>query len=225
MNIKDKIINLDTRDYHMHSLNFSDWFNSVDEIVKFAWDIWLTEIAITDHSQYAIDIHSRKSPSWRWLATRWKNVFNNINVIFWVEWDIINDYWDVSFDIQWKEWNFIILSLHKKPYKWSLENVNLAYENAIKRHHKKIKFIWHPCLKETSEFLDIGKLVILANKYNIPLEINGAGLMLWKIDLEKQKNMLELWDRFYINSDAHNLYELKEARNFAINYLKENWYI
>ena len=39
MNIKDKIINLDNRDYHMHSMNFSDGFNTVDEMVKFAGEI------------------------------------------------------------------------------------------------------------------------------------------------------------------------------------------
>jgi hypothetical protein len=28
-----------------------------------------------------------------------------------------------------------------------------------------------------------------------------------------------------LNSDAHTLHELKDARPFAIKYLKKNWYI
>ena len=33
-----KIINLGAEDYHMHSLNYSDGMNTVDEIVKSAGD-------------------------------------------------------------------------------------------------------------------------------------------------------------------------------------------
>lgn len=60
MNIKHKIINLDNRDYHMHSMNYSDWLNTIEEIVKYAWEIWLTEIAITDHSDSAMDALTKK---------------------------------------------------------------------------------------------------------------------------------------------------------------------
>lgn len=219
------ILNLDNRDYHVHSLNFSDWSNTIDEIVKFAWEIWLKEIAITDHSDRSIELSSSNPPSWRWHIERWKNIFNEVNVIFWVEWDLLDEEWNVCFEIQWKEPEFIILSVHKKVYKWSLEKLNIAYENAIRRYHGKIKFIWHPCLDKTSKFLDIKKLCYIANEYNIPLEINWTWLKWWKMNLVKHEEMLRYWENFYINSDAHNLYELKESREYAINYLINNWYL
>jgi len=220
-----EILNLDNRDYHMHSLNFSDGINTIDEIVKFSWEIWLTEIAITDHSDIAIEKSSSNPPSWRWHIERRKNIFNDVNVIFWVEWDLLDEDWNVCFTIQWKEPDFIILSVHKKVYKWDLNNLNLAYEKAIIKYHKKIKFIWHPCLNKTSEFLDIKKLCDIANKYWIPLEINWTWLKWWKMNIEKHDKMLKYWEKFYINSDSHNLYELKESRKFAIEYLKDKWYI
>lgn len=52
--LKERIINLDNRDYHMYSSSFSDWIPTINEIVQFAWNIGLKEIAITDHSQAAI---------------------------------------------------------------------------------------------------------------------------------------------------------------------------
>ena len=229
MNIRDKIINLDNRDYHMHTLNFSDGANTIDEMVQFAWKFWLKEIAITDHSQASIDEKSdRVNPvSSRTHAKRWVNIHNDVNVIFWVEGDIINEQWDVCLDIQWKEPDFISLSIHRSVYGkyWDLKQVNKAYENAIKRHYKKIKFICHPCIVNSSEYLDIEKLVKVANEYGVALEINGTAIM-WGInDEKKHKKMLELWDKFYLNSDAHNLMELRDARKVAMQYLVDNGFI
>jgi len=51
----------------MYSVIFSDWLSTIDEIVKFAWNIWLTEIAITDHSQAVMDFLIKKNnffPNW-----------------------------------------------------------------------------------------------------------------------------------------------------------------
>jgi hypothetical protein len=35
-NIEHKFMNLDARDYHMHTSTFSDGLNSIDELVQFA---------------------------------------------------------------------------------------------------------------------------------------------------------------------------------------------
>ncbi|MCX6168152.1 MAG: PHP domain-containing protein [Ignavibacteriales bacterium] len=51
-----EIINPGNEDYHIHSLNYSDGMNTVDEIVKFAGEIGLTKITITDHCQMHLDI-------------------------------------------------------------------------------------------------------------------------------------------------------------------------
>lgn len=45
-----KIINLENEDYHIHSFNFSDGWNTIDEIVRYSGEIGMKKIAICDHS-------------------------------------------------------------------------------------------------------------------------------------------------------------------------------
>ena len=136
--LKDRIVNLDNRDYHMHTSSFSDWIPTINELVQFAWQIWMKEIAITDHSQVTIDMFRRHNNISAWSTARfslrnWKNVYNNVNVIFWVEWDLLNEDWDVCFDIQWREWDFIILSAHSSIYNSDPKTVTKWTINAIKK--------------------------------------------------------------------------------------------
>ena len=35
--LKERIINLDNRDYHMHTSSFSDGIPTINELVQFAW--------------------------------------------------------------------------------------------------------------------------------------------------------------------------------------------
>lgn len=230
MNIKNKIINLDNRDYHIHSLNFSDWFNSVDEIVHYLWSFDMKEIAITDHSDALMESLLKRfnitKNSFRYNIFQWKNVFNDISVIFWVEADIIDDDWNICTTVQWLEPDFINLSAHKTVYKWEKNSINKAYEKAIKKHYKKIKCICHLCsYSNFAETVDIEWLVKLANKYEIPLELNWQNLYEQNTDLSKLQILLKKSNRIYINSDSHTLFGLKEFRKNAINYLRENNFI
>jgi histidinol phosphatase-like PHP family hydrolase len=50
-----KILNTMGEDYHMHSINYSDGMNTIDEIVQYAGKIGLKKITITDHSQFMLD--------------------------------------------------------------------------------------------------------------------------------------------------------------------------
>jgi len=95
-----EIINSETEDYHIHSLNFSDGMNTVDEIVKYAGEIGLTKIAITDHCQMHLDNRKFHKKNHYNMIERWKNVHNNVEVIFGIEDDILNEDGDVSMDIQ-----------------------------------------------------------------------------------------------------------------------------
>ncbi len=230
MNIKDKIINLDNRDYHMHSMSFSDGMNTVDEIVKFAWEIGMTEIAITDHSDAKMDRLKEQfqvsKNAFRYNLKVWWNVYNDVKVIFWVEGDLLNEDWDICTTIQWTESDFVVLSAHKNWYKWTLESINKAYKNAIEKHHKKINCIGHPCsIPSFWNIVDIEALIELANKYKIPLEINWSYLYKWKTNLEKLHILIQKTDRIYINSDAHSLLGMKEYRKCVIKFLEENGYI
>ena len=225
-----EILNLDWRDYHMHSTNFSDGTSSIDEMVRFAWEIWLKEIAITDHSDLALDEWFPKTWKqwfpWRGNLGRRKNVFNDVNVIFWVEWDLVNEKWDICSAIQWIEQDFIILSAHIWVYKSESETITNWYINAIKRYHNKIKFIGHPCNSRCfSKYVDINKLIEICNKYDIPMEFNATDFIKGNTDMKKADIMLKKAKYIYVNSDAHSLYELKEHRKIAFNFLKENNYI
>jgi len=225
-----QILNLDWKDYHMHSTNFSDWTSSIDEMVKFAWWLWFSEIAITDHSDIAMEkafpiLWNKWFPP-RVNLSRWKNVFNDVNVIFWVEWDLVNECWDICSTIQWIEQDFIILSAHIWVYEWNSESITNWYINAIERFHKKIKFIGHPCNSRCfSKYVDIKKLIEVCNTYNIPMEFDATDLIRNNTDIEKLHSMLKWAKYVYVNSDAHSLYEFKHNREIAFKFLKDNNYL
>jgi uncharacterized protein YfaT (DUF1175 family) len=62
-----------------------------------------------------------------------------------VEGDLLNQEGDVCFHIQAEEPEFIILAAHSLIYQDASETITDATIKAIERHHKKIKFIAHPC--------------------------------------------------------------------------------
>jgi len=231
MDIRDKIINLDNRDYHMHTSSYSDWIPTINELVKFAGKINMKEIAITDHSQATIDLFRNKynftaSATSRFSIKNWWNVYNDVKVIFWVEWDLLDEDWNACFDIQWKESEFYILSAHRWVYSWREEFITNAYINAIKKYKNKIKLIWHSCSStEYWEYVDIKELVKVANEYDIPLEFNAQCLYQNRTNLEKLDYLLKNANKIYLNSDAHSLIQLRDLRKNAIKYLEENKYI
>ena len=225
-----KIVNSFNTDYHIHSLNFSDGFSTIDEIVRYAWECWLEEIAITDHSQEVIDFaHETKkfyNTSIRVLVNRWKNPYNNVNVIFGVEWDLLNEDGDCCFHISWFEPEFLILSAHNRIYKSDPTTVTKWTIKAIEKNHEKIKFIGHPCNNnDFGKYYDIKKLVEVANEYKIPLEFNAKNLYYNKTNLEKLDYLLKNANEVYLNTDTHMLWEMKETKINAIKFLNDNHYI
>lgn len=220
-----EILNPVTEDYHIHSSTWSDGLNSVDEIVRFAGEIDLKKIAITDHSQAAIDVYGWYT-AWRsFTRRRWKNVFNDVEVIFGVEGDLLNEQGDICDHIQGKASDFLILSAHDKVYSGNPTKITEAYLNAIKKHAEKIKFLGHLDIKYFDQYLDLEQVVEAANSYNIPLEVNCANLVNEKTNLDNLRKMLSIADRGYINSDAHTLGELRDARKEGFKYLKDNGFL
>ena len=220
-----KILNTIHEDYHMHSLNYSDGMNTIDEIVQYADKIWLKKIVITDHSQLTLD-HANITLKNRRIHTlgRWKNIYNNVDVSFGIEWDLINDQWDCCFDIQGIESDFCILSCHEEGYQGDLKNITQAYINAIHRYHDKIKCMGHICSRYTSEYLDIEAIAKALNQYNIPIELNCYYLHKDKTNLEKLDTLLSLITAWvYVNSDMHTLNDFS-FRQAGFEYLKERWY-
>lgn len=224
-----KILNTPQEDYHIHSLNFSDGMNTIDEIVKYAWDIWLKRIAITDHSQAVLDSNWIGARNRRSILPMRKNIHNNVEVIFGVEWDLLNEEWGCCFTINDNEPDLCILSCHlgyigDDVYLWSLENITTAYINAVKKHHSKIFCLWHVCKKQTSKYLDVEALAKVLNEYNIPIEVNSTYLTAGKTDTDKLDKLLKLLDTWvYVNSDMHTFAHF-DTRFFAFDYLKQRWY-
>lgn len=165
-----KILNTEKEDYHVHSLNYSDGMNIVDEIVRFAGELGMKKIVFADHSQIINEKEGKPLISYRSMALRWKNVYNDVEVIFGVEADLLNEKGDICTDIQGVEGDFIILSYHKRIYSGDKQKLTQAFINAIEKHHEIIDAIGHIYLD--CENIDVVKVVETANKYKIPLELN-----------------------------------------------------
>lgn len=213
------------KDFHMHSFQYSDGLNTIDELVNYAWILWFKEIAITDHSQVVLDYAKFVKKSSRKTIKQYVNVLNDVKVVFWVECDLLDQQGNVCFDIQWIEWDFNVLSLHSYIFTWPCENTTQAYINAIEKYHSKIHCIWHPNIKKTSQFLDMIAFIEICNKYEIPLEFNCRKFIKWAFDMDQTKYMLKNAKYIILNSDAHMLWDLKFPRQETIKYLKENMYL
>jgi len=210
----------------MHSINFSDGLNTIDEIVKYAGEIGLTKIVITDHNQAYLDKRGFARTTYRSITRRWQNVHNDVETQFGIEADILNVQGDVCMDIQGMSSDIIILSTHPTPpFEDDPKDITLAYLNAIERHHDKISFLGHPCSVYYGDNIDIQAVTELCNKYEIPMEVNGANISTNRTNLNNLNLMLKMVNQIYVNSDSHTLYELKTARSTAFQYLIERGFV
>ncbi|EKD24662.1 MAG: Histidinol phosphatase [uncultured bacterium (gcode 4)] len=220
-----KILNTIHEDYHMHSINYSDGMNTIDEIVQYAGKIGLKKITITDHSQFAQDKTGFSQRNRRWHTKRWKNIHNDVEVLFGVEWDLIDEEGNCCFDIQGHEPDFCILSCHPVSYQGDLKNITQAYINAIHKYHDKIKCMGHICNLVTSEYMDMEAIAKALNEYQIPVELNCYSLHTKKTNLEKLDKLLSLVEWWiYVNSDMHTLNDFSH-RQAGFDYLKAKGYL
>ncbi len=216
-----RIVNPGREDFHIHSSNFSDGLNSIDEIVQYAGKLGLAKIAITDHSQATLDSDGIGKKTFRSIIYRWKNVFNKVEVIFGVEADLLNRDGDVCFDIQGVESDFVVLSAHDRVFQNKPKRITEAYLNAITQYHKKINCIGHPDSKLFAKDVDIEQVIGAANDYGIPMEFNTGNLLSGKSDLRLLKKILARANKVMVNSDTHVLADLKYNRAAGFEYLEK----
>ena len=148
----------------------------------------MKEIAITDHSDFVMrkpmtpfrdqgypeGLYEFYPSGARYDLKRWQNVHNDVKVIFGVEADVMNEQGEVCFTIQGQKPDFILLALHSERYRSEPETATLGLVNAIEKYHDEIVCICHPCDRyQFGEYIDIKKIVETANKYHIPIELNG----------------------------------------------------
>lgn len=207
-----KVINQES-DLHTHSLQFSDGLNTIDELVQMAGKLGLKKLAITDHS----DARTFPLVAFRAVISRYANVLNDVEVVFGVEGDLLNDDGDICTTIQRIESEFVILSAHPDTFKGNPELITDAYLKALERHHERIQFIGHPC--DFFPQLEIGRLAEVANDYGIPLEVNTSNLAMKRTDMAKSDAMLSLADQIVVNSDAHSLADMT-TREKGLDYLR-----
>ena len=215
-----KILNPGNEDYHIHTITFSDGWNSVDEIVKYAGDIGLQKIALCDHSEALLKSEGYVKKTGRFPFKRWKNVFNDVKVIFGVEADLLNNSGDVCMEIDGYEGDFVLLSYHKEVFQATSKQIAGGFLAAMKRYHDRIDCIGHVCIG--LEEADAKAVILTANKYDIPLEINAKYFIrdpkIWTVLLDNAKEI-------YVNSDAHVLSDLRDFRNEAFKLLKKMKYM
>lgn len=217
-----KIVNTKQEDFHMHSLNYSDGLNTIDEMVVLAGKIGLKKIAITDHSQATLDAENFGKKNVRGTIIRWKNIHNNVEVIFGVEADLLDEDGNICDNIQGKKADFMILSAHDDNYRGDFSKITLAYLNAIKKHHKAISCIGHINAKYFEKFVDVEEVIKIANKFGIPVEFNCSYLLRNNVNIKNTEIILAKADKIMVNSDAHTLYELKFAREVGFKFLEEH---
>jgi histidinol phosphatase-like PHP family hydrolase len=112
------------------------------------------------------------------------------------------------------------MSYHYYFLKSDSKKIANGFISAMKRYNDKIDCIGHVCIGlEESHAL---KVIRTANEYNIPLELNAK---YFKKKPEAWKVLLDNADRLYVNSDAHLLSDLRDARNEAFQLLQQMKYI
>ncbi len=211
----------------MHSLNFSDGLNTVDEIVQFAGKLGYKKIMITDHASTG----KRSSLSLRGILLKhWKNVHNNVEVEFGVEADLLNAKGDISSAIQEVDEGKIIISPHLGYFEDDLSQLETAFEKAIERFHERIFCIGHLHIGSTfwapsiPESFDVVRVIQKANEYKIPLELNGTYIEGDLCNCKIAELIIEHADTIVINSDAHTLAQLRDnkqkVKKFILNYIK-----
>jgi len=215
------IVNPGPEDYHMHSSTFSDGFSSIDEMVRYAGEIGLKKIAITDHSQITLDLESIAKKTFRDIINYWENVHNDVQVSFGVEGDLLNEEGNICDHIQDIPTDFLILSAHTQKYAGRPDRITSAYIQALKKHHSRIKFIGHPNAHYFSEYVDMDELIRAANDYGVPLEFNCSVFIRNQMDLRQLEIMLTKANQIYVNSDAHTLSQMKLFRPRGLLYLKQ----
>jgi len=202
------ILNGPDEDLHIHSMNYSDGLCTIEEIVRLAGEIGLSRIAITDHSQAMLDHYGMARKCVRAGLERWKNVWNEVEVVFGVECDLLDEKGRICDEIDGKSSDFLILSYHKDMYEGDRSRVAEGFVAALRS--RRFEFVGHVCvdLDPGSSLAVIGE----ANRLGVPLELNATYYLKspgsWDI-------LFDNAERIYLNSDSHNLYELKHQRRMA----------
>lgn len=203
-------------DLHSHSNYSNCGMHTIMEIIYHAKTIGLEIIAITDHG------YASKGRLCARLFDRFENPVKGITFLKGVECNVLKD---ASLDLPAfpiNQLDIVLFGLHAMIP----ENLGAKYYTDLLIETIKTNscgsIITHPNHK--SYPLEFERLVPIAKKYNVALELNNACSLLKKDDPEVTIKMLSICKEseclIAVNSDAHTLNELGQCS--SVNpYLKD----
>ncbi|MBN1275578.1 PHP domain-containing protein [Candidatus Woesearchaeota archaeon] len=216
-----RLVNRDC-DYHLHSLNYSDGLNTIEELVQHAGRRGLKGIAITDHSDAWAEAYGVPPRTSRNALRRWRNVHNEVSVRFGVEADLLNEAGDISDTIASLRGGYVILSAHTGIYQGEPKAVTEAYLNAIRRH-RHISLLGHVDAIYFALYVDVERVIREANEHGIVVELNAKNFENGGTTHLTQRILSEA-DQVMVNSDAHCLADF-DKRDEVLRYLEREGHI
>ena len=210
-------------DLHMHS-KWSDWQNSIEEMVLTAINLWYEYIAITDHSKSLAVANwldeEKFLQRYEEIKKLRKKYGDKIKILVWTECDILADgSLDYSDEIL-KLCDIVIWSIHMGFSANPTERYLKAMDNPY------LKIIWHPTdrlLGSRDELqVDWDKVFAKAIEKNIIMEINCQPLRL-DLPVRLIKKYKLLGGKFSIDTDAHSSLQLIEYPKYWIWQARRAW--
>ena len=209
-------------DLHTHS-NWSDWQNTIEEMITQAVKLWYEYITITDHSEFLAVANGLNKD--RFLKRyeeilKLRKKYPKIKILVWTECDILpSGELDYPEEIL-KLCDIVIWSIHI----WFKQNPTERYLKALDNPYLTI--IGHP----TNRILwqrpplevDWDKVFKKAIEKNIIMEINSQPLRL-DLPVNLIKKYKQLWWKFVINTDAHSILHLSEYSKYWIWQARRWW--
>jgi len=210
-------------DLHTHS-NWSDWVNTVQELVEAAIQRGLSYIAITDHSQ-SLAVANWLDPK-RWQQRlqeilELRNFYKDkIQILVWTECDILSDGSLDYPDEILAQCDIVVASIHM-GYKGDMTS---RYLKALDNPY--VTILWHPTTRLLGERdmvqADWDQIFTKAIEKNVAMEINSQPLRLDLPDFLIRK-FNQMWGLFAINTDAHSVENLLHYYIFGIWQARRWW--
>ncbi|WMJ23495.1 phosphatase [Paludicola sp. MB14-C6] len=197
-------------DTHCHTIASSHAYSTVLENAKFASEIGLKYLAITDHAPEMTD-----SPHF-WHFVNMKTIPNElfgVKILKGAEVNILNSSGDIDLDDYSLSYlNWIVASLHEPTFQsTSINNNTQAYLNIAK--NPKVDVIGHS--GNPNYVYDYEKVIKSFKEYNKLVEINQNSLHVRAGSLTNCEEIAKLCKKYevkvIVNSDAHFAYSIGQV--------------
>jgi len=206
-----------TKDYHVHSI-FSDGKNTIEENVKRAVELGLSEVGVSEHgfNQLKAGIKREDLGKIKAEIARVQALYPSVKIKLGIEANLLNLNGDVDLtDEDVKQFDFIILGIHKLTYGKKVKgSFSFNLKNMLFKSKKRAKQIAHSYELAFSRYpitivahpnyagkCDIEELIKSCKKHGVLFELNRKHLE----DIEPDVDKIVASDvPLIFSSDAHN---------------------